>query len=250
MGRKKRKAAAQCAAEDKQEEFNMQAVEAAADERIASAIKEKIPGITNAAVRLVLAELMEETPESCEDTFVRISIILQSTGNVKGSGDELAIKVYEAMDELIAEDANGTDCDEHIYVTKSKKARESKPPKQKTQQKAGVRAGEERPSETLGVAISKLKRHPKPRSKLEIDELIWSGAQQTAMDQLSKEYNEKRSWEEYYLKMCKVGQSLLAGEIQRRTQLIYDYRASRVFSKQQKKTHWISGNELKEMRGL
>ena len=38
----------------------------------------------------------------------------------------------------------------------------------------------------------------------------------------------------YYEKMCNVGKILLAQEVQRKTQKIYDYKATKLFQKERK----------------
>jgi len=46
----------------------------------------------------------------------------------------------------------------------------------------------------------------------------------TARGQVKQEYFIPGGLDAYYSKMCKPGQLLLAGELHRRTQVVYDYR--------------------------
>ena len=68
-----------------------------------------------------------------------------------------------------------------------------------------------------------------------IDEKVWSGAVETARAQVKKEYSIPRALDVYYNKMCKPGKQLLAGEIQRRAQLLYDYRAGKAIYRENRK---------------
>jgi len=92
--------------------------------------------------------------------------------------------------------------------------------------------------DTLGMELSTLHpaRLPKPRSKAktDIDELIWSRAMHDACTDLQEQFQIKNSWERYYEKMCRVGKKLLADKLHITTQKIYDYRASKKQSKDNK----------------
>ena len=68
-----------------------------------------------------------------------------------------------------------------------------------------------------------------------MDEILWSKARDTAEEELAREMQVEGTWEEYYLTMCKVGKCLLAAEVQRKTQSIYDYKATKKFQKLLKK---------------
>ena len=87
---------------------------------------------------------------------------------------------------------------------------------------------------TLGIALSKLKRLPKPRTMTNIDELVWAAAADKAAEEVKMEFAVKKNLDEYYIRMCEMGRSLLAAEMQRKTQGIYDFRAGKLFSKRQK----------------
>ena len=61
---------------------------------------------------------------------------------------------------------------------------------------------------------------------------LWSTSLVTAEEELKTEFQIQMSMEEYYTKMCTLGKHLLADELNKRTQRIYDVRASRKFSKE------------------
>ena len=90
------------------------------------------------------------------------------------------------------------------------------------------------PAETLGMALGSLKRQPKPRTIKDkgIDEIIWGSALETAQKEMTTEMQLKQSMDEYYDGMCRIGKMLLACELQRRTQKLYDYRASKKQSRE------------------
>lgn len=78
-------------------------------------------------------------------------------------------------------------------------------------------------------------RLPKPRSSGCIDEKVWSGAVETARGQVKKEYAIPGTLDAYYSKMWKPSRMLLAGEVHRRAQLLYDYRAGKAIYRENRK---------------
>ena len=122
-------------------------------------------------------------------------------------------------------------------MTKVSRPGKKKALQRKEHEKSGAKAKEQKSpvAKTLGLQLSKLQRLPKPRTMPGIDEIVWTEAQNTAQKQLYDEFQIKINWEDYYTQTCEVGKVLLASEVQRRSQLIYDYRASKKFSKQNKK---------------
>lgn len=78
-------------------------------------------------------------------------------------------------------------------------------------------------------------RLPKPRSIGCIDEQVWAGAMEAARGQVKQEYGINETLDAYYVKMCKPGQLLLAGELHRRAQLIYDYRAGKAIYRENRR---------------
>ena len=93
-------------------------------------------------------------------------------------------------------------------------------------------------STTLGIALSKLKKKAKPRTASDIDEIVWSESRNTAETELTEHrlpreehFEISSSWEEYYLTMAEVRRALLAQDIQKRAQRIYDYRATKFFQR-------------------
>jgi len=71
-------------------------------------------------------------------------------------------------------------------------------------------------------------RKPKPRNAGYIDEKVWSGAKEAARGQVKQEYCIPGCLDAYYRKMCQPGRLLLADEVHRRTQAVYDYRAGKI----------------------
>jgi len=110
-----------------------------------------------------------------------------------------------------------------VMAAKKRKGKATAQERQPTT--SGVSALES--NSTLGTALQGKKRLPKPRSSSQIDELVWSKAMLDAQAQVIDEYKINCDIEEYYSKMCHVGKPLLAEEVQRRTQAIYDYRAKK-----------------------
>jgi len=91
---------------------------------------------------------------------------------------------------------------------------------------------------TLDLDLGGRPRLPKPRNTDHIDESLWSGAMETARGQVKQEYFIPGGLDAYYSKMCKPGQLLLAGELHRRAQVVYDYRAVKAiyrYNRKQKK---------------
>jgi len=86
-------------------------------------------------------------------------------------------------------------------------------------------------SMTLGIALTKLTKKAKPRTATDIDEIRWSESRKTAEKELQQHFEISSSWEQYYETMTEVGRALLAQEIQRKTQRIYDYRATKNFQR-------------------
>ena len=64
---------------------------------------------------------------------------------------------------------------------------------------------------------------------------MWAGALTKAREQMAEKFGGALDWEEKYEKMCEVGRVLLAEELHRTTQQIYDYRASKKFSRAKEK---------------
>lgn len=246
MGRKKRKAETQqrvvvdCSKEESRVEeadtSNLQKIV----KKIMAALQAGVPEMSTATAALVTQKLwrpdadgrMEHTGEMWNEVIS----ILANAGF--GNGRVAAEKVCEQFKGLLSKTADQTlvSYDEQVLVTRVKSAGKKKALEQKAQ-KSGARAEERKSPVSLGIALSLHKRMPKPRSMSTVDDLVWSEAQSTAQKQLSDEFAEKSTWEEYYTGMCKVGKALLAVEIHKRTQLIYDYRASKIFSKKQKRSN-------------
>jgi len=88
---------------------------------------------------------------------------------------------------------------------------------------------------TLDTDLGGRQRKPKPRNTDYMDEKLWSAAQDTARGQVKQEYSIPGCLNAYHGKMCQPGQLLLADEIHRRTQAIYDYRAGKLVYRENRK---------------
>jgi len=88
---------------------------------------------------------------------------------------------------------------------------------------------------TLGVDLGGMIRLPKPRSVKEINELKWAQSQQIAMKEITEEFCIPSSPEDYYEKMCMVGQKALVAAIHTKTQAIYDATMTNLVKRQNKK---------------
>jgi len=71
------------------------------------------------------------------------------------------------------------------------------------------------------------KRKPKPRKSGMVNEELWSGSMGTIFDRLSSKHGIS-NLDSYYSSMCPLGKSLLVAEIHKETQGLYDYRASKL----------------------
>jgi hypothetical protein len=121
--------------------------------------------------------------------------------------------------------------EEDVAMANVGKRWNGKAPRQRADEFVGHQAGGHVAPKSLGFAISSKRRQPKPRSSKVIDETLWSTALLKAVEELKEHYGLKETIEEYYLKMCHVGKSLLATEVQRKTQSIYDYKATKLYQR-------------------
>ena len=236
---KKRKAGAQpnaATSEAPQESVLSEEMEAAA-KMMVRAIRAEMPELLPRTVLDVVLVIMKHSVTTEEGSSLpKIARVFEEAGYTNQK--EMASKVDSILSELSADRQ-----EEQVFITK---ARQSKAPKRKARdnvatknrgaalENRGAQAREHKSSATLGLALSGLKRQPKPRSCTRIDEIVWSKAQLSALEQLTTEF-KVNEWEQYYESMCSVGKTLLASEIQRRAQAIYDYRASKLYTKEQKK---------------
>ena len=196
---------------------------------------------------LVMVEMMAiVNDETIEDTTT-LNAALEAALRKEFDDDEAAVQSKKFSEHLVAlgvldmptnRKLAQRNNEESVFVTKTRskgtvnKGRETKAPRhEKAGKQAGHQAGGHTTSETLGAALSKLERKPKPRAMKEIDEILWSASRQTADAELLSEYELKMTLEEHYLKMCNVGKALLAKEVQVKTQRIYDNRATKQFQR-------------------
>jgi len=208
-------------------------------------IRSVLSGVSNAHARRIAVMIVDAAPTEDIHNALKKSGV-EDTNDAVG----LIIGVLESAKASKANDGGATKepdaavshSSEVVMVTKSRsKPKGRQDPGRGTfhVEKSNDRGQQPSGATTLGRALGAIKRLPKPRSKKDddIDEMVWSSALQTACEELAVKYGVTNEWEEYYMKMCAVGRSLLAEEIQRKTQRIYDRRASKLQSKQNK-TQW------------
>jgi len=104
-------------------------------------------------------------------------------------------------------------------------------PKRQADKVVGHQVGGQVAPSSLGIALSGKRRQPKPRSVKDIDETVWSTSMLKALEEMQVKYGLNETIEEYYIKMCTVGKFLLADEVHRKTQSIYDYKATKLFQR-------------------
>jgi len=88
---------------------------------------------------------------------------------------------------------------------------------------------------TLGLDLGGRQRLSKPRSLKIVDEIMWGGAQQHALQEVAAEYEIPTEIELYYSNMCRVGQQALADKIHSKTQAIYDARSAQKMKREKRK---------------
>lgn len=178
----------------------------------------------------VLAVMQQAQVENCEEEAGIFSdaIFELLTSEV----NDASVRVCEEMSgESPQEQVN-----EMVMVTKAgswnKGGKTKAPGRTKASRTvAGQQARGHETSETLGMELSKLTKRPKPRTAQHIDEIVWSAARMKAEAEMKSEFDIKQTFEEYYQTMTDVGKTLLAQEIQRRTQRIHDYKATKIFQR-------------------
>ena len=116
----------------------------------------------------------------------------------------------------------------------SKASEKGGPPGKTKAHGSGARARGQQAAETLGLALSSLERKAKPRTSTQIDEILWSDSRKTAETELKSQFGVTETLAQYYQTMCKIGKSLLANELQTRTQRMYDYKARKQFQKEKR----------------
>ena len=189
-------------------------------------------------------------PTSCDEEMV------QFIANVAGcSGREAAetlakvIHVYKHTDDQnesadlgTVKDPSGTaeassgreipvGAEEAVFVAKVKR-RTTQTTAKAQERKAAEKQAKAMAQATLGMALATMVKLSKPR-KIggNVDEILWAGAMEKAKEEMATKFGGQQDWEGYYAKMCQIGRVLLAEEMHRLTQKIYDYRASKKFSR-------------------
>lgn len=212
-------------------------------------------GLNRKSARAVAHQIVEKKPvpeiqqtlrnsgvEDIEGMFVKLIDAMENAQLYDGTKNEPGHETAESLADMQQESSPGNKevvMLSKVQFKKSTKSGKGKkaPGRQAPTTEAHARGHQAlHPAETLGMAMGQLERLPKPRSMKHkgIDEVIWSGALDTAQKEMATEFQVK-SVDEYYSSMCRVGKMLLASEVQRRTQKVYDYRASKKQSRQIRK---------------
>ena len=242
MGRTKRKAAAQRAAVQEADVVKTTLGEEPVVRKLHAAIKAGVPELRDVTAALITKQIWQPDAagraEVNEETWSRV----RSTLTIAGHSDvpSQVQRVMMAFSSLVAAEAadkQTTSKDEQVLVTKTWSSGRKHTGTKSTAKKSGAKPqkGKSPVAVTLGIALSQLERKPKPRTMINVDDIVWCAAQETALEQLNSELEVKHEWSDYYTHMCDVGKVLLASEIHRRTQLVYDFRASKTFTKQLKR---------------
>ena len=218
------------------------------EQRIVQKMQACIPDMSQETAARVMVALMAEEVQHPMRTHEKIVRIFSEAGHRDGRAKKDA--VYEFLEADEAPDAESKESGELTWdmgngekapssqetVLVTKAMRGQKAPRRKAHDEdMGQKVGGHSASQTLGLALSGKARQPKPRKLGSIDELVWSEARNKAVSELTTEMKMDVPVDEYYENMCLVGKTLLADEIQRRTQKIYDYKATKLFQKKLKK---------------
>lgn len=202
----------------------------------------------------VLLKIAEAWDRHGEDPEMLMQHLVNIIANDAGYGeDEHVLPVYNKIVTVIDREHNAmasASQTETVLVTKASSREAQAPVRQTSGQKHRVKAGRHQTSTTLGEALSLRSRLTKPRGGTLIDELLWAGALTTAQEETRNEFDIKKPLDEYYHSMCQLGKSLLADDLNKRTQRIYDVRASRKFVKEAKgfkRTRKLKKHELDEL---
>jgi hypothetical protein len=241
MGRTKRKAAAQRAAVKEANVVETTLGDAPVVRKLYAAITAGVPELRDVTAALITKQIWQPDAAGRVEVNEETWSSVRNTLTIAGHSDVASqvAKVMMAFSGLVAAEAAGqqtTSKDEQVLITKKWSSG-----KRNTGTKSTAKSGakhQKRKSPvalTLGIALSQKERKPKPRTMINVDNIVWCAAQETALEQLNSELEVKHKWSDYYTHMCDVGKVLLASEIHRRTQLVYDFRASKTFTKQLKR---------------
>jgi len=186
-------------------------------------------------ILLKMAQAWEEdaaVPEALMQTLVNILSYDAGYGDIEDVMPVYTkvVAVINRAHEQLAEASQA----ETVLVSKVSSRVKKAPVRQTGGRNHRVKAGGHETSTTLGEALSLRPQLAKPRGRDTVDVLLWSGALAKAEQELKAEFSISKALDEYYHGMCKLGKSLLADELNKRTQRIYDVRASRQFVKEVK----------------
>jgi hypothetical protein len=157
---------------------------------------------------------------------------LEIVAHNEGATREIAQQGHEQEAEQVLVTQTARTKQEKTASEKGGKGGKTEAPGTTKAHKGGAKARGQKASETLGLALSSIPRKAKPRSDFDIDEILWSDARKIAENEVTAQFELSASLEDYYTTMCTMGKSLLAAELQRRTQRLYDYKARKQFQRE------------------
>lgn len=213
----------------------------AQDRKIVKAMQGCMPAMADSTAEKVMVALINEDANEPERTHSEIVRIFENDGHADGITMKNAVydylengEVHDAVCAELLDSDKGAPSQDKVLVTW--KSRGQKALGQKAHGKGmGQKAKGQQASQTLGLAMSNKVRQPKPRKMGSIDELVWSEAQSKAVSEIKTEFGIEVSLDEYYDTMCSVGKQLLAAEVSRKTQKMYDYKATKLFQRKERK---------------
>lgn len=214
--------------------------------RIIRAFQICMPAMAAETAEAVMVALINEEahyPQGTHDEIVELFIAAGHRNAMEMKDAVYALLEYDdvlgAAHEMKVKDkgeeSENAPSQETVLVARVK-SRGTKAPRQQAHVEGmGQQARGQKASLTLGLALSELARQPKPRKLGSVDEIVWSEARSKAVLELQTEMQIAVPLESYYDTMCTVGKTLLAHEIQRKTQKLYDYKATKLFQKTERK---------------
>lgn len=224
----------------------------ASDRKIIRALQVCMPEIDQETAEVIMVELHKEEVQGSRCTHEAIVQTLQKAGHVNAvamkdmvykflEDEAVSSAVYAIMDKgEVRDKAPGQEYapqkEETVLVSKVK-SRGTKAPGRKAhvEKNMGRQARGQEASQTLGLALSGKVRQPKPRKMGSIDEIVWAEARTKAVQEIKEDFKIEKTLDDYYTDMCSVGKKLLAEEVHRKTQKIYDYKATKMFQRKERK---------------
>lgn len=173
----------------------------------------------------VLQEATEHNPDAYEKSSELTRIMLKN--NLLRQHDDCDSPESEAED--TAEEAvlmNMRAGDKKKWKPTNPRTRRGVKAQERKHPDSGVRALEH--TGILGQDLGGMLRLSKPRKTQNINELVWAESMVEARSRVIQEFQIDGEIEDYYATMCKVGQKLMAQEVNRKCQAIYDKKAGRI----------------------